>query len=357
MRIDYDRPFAFSILVTAMAASCALAWAAALAVSRSLAPEVVGPAASKFLLNCLILCLLLPASIWCGWQSARKLRRPEALAYALAASMAGVATGWAVAIELLSGQAERLGLLGRLGSYWATVGPEACALAFGVGLARSLAGLARDQAAANGLAAAALQSAQVRALQSDLEGHFLRNCLSSSEALLARDGRSAALYFKRLAALLEAMASDSRKWVTVAEELSFLDRYLRLVQISLDGRLRWHLSAGSEAGSLEVPRLLLQPLVENAVLHGLAGSGGEIRVEASANGARLVLKVENQAVMGGPRPGSPRSGHGLGLAHVRRRLAATYEDDASLSLRLMKNGGSVAELQLPLRGATGGSLA
>jgi hypothetical protein len=174
----------------------------------------------------------------------------------------------------------------------------------------------------------AAREAELRSLRAQIDPHFLFNSLNSISALTTVDPPGA----RRMCVLLgdflrETLALGGEDRITLARELALLDRFLAIERIRFGDRLRSELHAG-DAGGCFVPPLLLQPLVENAVTHGIAHliEGGTIRVSAERHGAWLHIIVENPCDPDRPR----RGGAGVGLANVRARLRATHGGDAAV---------------------------
>ncbi len=165
------------------------------------------------------------------------------------------------------------------------------------------------------------REAELRALRAQLNPHFLFNSLNSISALAAPDPEAARRMCQLLGDFLrQSLSLGGRARVTLGEELTLADRYLAIEQVRFGARLGVEKQADDGALRCLVPPLLLQPLVENAVKHGVADrvEGGVIRIEAHRRGDVLVVGVEN------PRdPDAPsRRGQGLGLENVRARLDA-----------------------------------
>ncbi|MEZ5320240.1 MAG: histidine kinase [Vicinamibacterales bacterium] len=186
----------------------------------------------------------------------------------------------------------------------------------------------RAEAAAAAEARMTADRARLAALRAQVNPHFLFNALHTVGALIATDPDAADRALERLGELLR-YALDGRDQVPLRDEWRFTTDYLAFERLRLGDRLAIdaHLDAG--AGDVEVPPLILQPLVENAVRHGLADrpDRGRISISARVADGRLTLSVRDD---GGGRP-SPR-GSGLGLESIRRRLAATYGPAATLDV-------------------------
>jgi LytS/YehU family sensor histidine kinase len=197
---------------------------------------------------------------------------------------------------------------------------------------------------------AQLQSARLAALRAQLQPHFLYNTLNGIAALVSdvQPARAVAA-IEQLGELLHAsLREDGREEVTVDEEVALAERYLALQGMRFGERLRyeWHVAPG--AGDCLVPVLVLQPIVENAVVHGL-DAGQErltVRIEAlvSAEGLELIVENDGLDLAGGDQR---TAGHGLGLSTTRARLLTAYGDRASLTLKPRAGGGARVRIVLP----------
>ncbi len=210
---------------------------------------------------------------------------------------------------------------------------------------------------------AALRSAaesQLKLLESQLEPHMLFNTLANLRVLIAQDPPRAQAMLDRLIAFLRATLDASRSGLgshSLSEEFARIDDYLELMQTRMGTRLSRQLDFADELGRLSVPPLLLQPLVENAIKHGLEPkvAGGWIRVSAQREGGTLVLSVRDTGAGidgggGADLGGSPPGGSRFGIQQVRERLAALYGKSASLELVAAGDdeGGTLAIVRLPV---------
>ena len=208
--------------------------------------------------------------------------------------------------------------------------------------------------------------AQLRLLQAQIEPHFLFNTLANVHSLMDHDPPKAramlASFTDHLRATLGTLRSETS---TVGHELDLAQSYLQLLQMRMEDRLRFEIDSDPLARGQPLPSLLLQPLVENAVMHGLEPSidGGCVQVRARVDGGRLVLSVQDdgrgpdaasRARPGngpgpGTRPGATPGtrGHGIALANIRERLQARYGSAGSLSIEAT-HPGTRATLSLPL---------
>jgi LytS/YehU family sensor histidine kinase len=208
---------------------------------------------------------------------------------------------------------------------------------------------ARREARERELAAAELEAhlaeARLHALRGQLHPHFLFNALNGVSMLVRAERGAAALeVLAELGELLRAVVADQGAHeVPLADELDFNRRYLALEQVRFGDRLRVSFDSPRELERALVPNLVLQPLVENAVRHGVAknAGAGEVRVRAFRDGERLALEVWND----GPAPGP--EGTGTGLRTTRGRLASLYGDEQELSLGPGPDGGVVARVSVP----------
>ena len=173
------------------------------------------------------------------------------------------------------------------------------------------------------------REAQLQALKLQINPHFLFNSLNSIGALATLDGARAREMCVRLAGFLRSsLGLEHRECIPLAEELALARSYLEVERVRFGDRLRVEEEVEPGCENCAVPALLLQPLVENAVKHGIAGlvEGGSIHVAARRRAGAVTITIENSF-----DPEAAVSGRlGMGLAHVRRRLAVRYGDQAEL---------------------------
>ena len=189
---------------------------------------------------------------------------------------------------------------------------------------------------------------QLRLLQSQVEPHFLFNTLAHLSALIRSDPAQAEKLLLHLNGFLRATLRRNRQEsATLEDELTLLRDYLSIVGVRLGARLRWSFEIDPGLEKLNFPFMLLQPLVENAIKHGIEPkrSGGEVVLRAWREGARLRLSVWDTGI--GLRAHEISADSGVGLDNVRQRLAALYGKNAHLSLRSNAAGGVIVELDLP----------
>lgn len=192
--------------------------------------------------------------------------------------------------------------------------------------------------------------AELARLRSHLEPHFLLNTLNAIAGLVTEDPRQARQLIGTLGDLLRDSVSPDGEMQTLAEQIEWLRRYAQILETRHGGHLAFHWEVGSGTQAALLPRLLLQPLVENAVKHGalMREGGGQITVRTElAEGHKLVCTIEDNGpgLRNETRPGA------FGLTSVRRRLALRYSDAASLRLESSPAGTrSVVELPLEKEG-------
>ena len=193
---------------------------------------------------------------------------------------------------------------------------------------------------------------QLMLLESQLEPHMLFNTLANLRALIGVDAERAQAMLDRLIAFLRASLAGSReRFHPLADEYARLADYLALMQIRMGPRLQMHFELPAELAGASIPPLLLQPLVENSIKHGLEPkvAGGRIDVVARREGDNLVVCVRDDG-LGSPAGSAGRDGTSFGLAHVRERLETLYGTAASFELASAPGGagGTLATVRLPL---------
>lgn len=175
----------------------------------------------------------------------------------------------------------------------------------------------------------AAREAELRALRAQIDPHFLFNSLNSISGLVGVDPARARSMCQRLGDFLrDSLTLGGAGQIPLHREIALVRQYLEIEQVRFGPRLMVGSSVSAQAGTAMVPALLLQPLVENAVRHGIAGlvDGGTVSIVAERAGNAVVIVVEN------PRDPDARGrkGTGLGLDIVRRRLRATFREEASM---------------------------
>ncbi|HJS37656.1 MAG TPA: histidine kinase [Burkholderiales bacterium] len=196
----------------------------------------------------------------------------------------------------------------------------------------------------------ALAEARLQALQSRIRPHFLFNSLNAVLSLIRRDPRRAERALEDLADLFRVLMQDNRSFVPLADELALLERYAALETLRLGERLaiEWELDAAPLDALM--PPMVLQPLLENAVYHGVEPGAGEgrVRVRIERRGARVYVRVENPYI----EEHAHRAGNRMALENIRERLQLFFDAEAAIHMRIAE-GRYVVDMEMPYRTAKG----
>ena len=194
--------------------------------------------------------------------------------------------------------------------------------------------------------------ARLKLLETQLEPHMLFNTLANLRALIASDPDRAIAMLDRLNSYLRVTLSGSRTLAhPLSAEFDRLADYLELMSVRMGARLSYTLDLPDELRDVPVPPLLLQPLVENSIRHGLEPQveGGRITVRARRDGDLLCIEVQDTGLGIEPGPDTPASaGGGFGLSQVRERLGTIFGPRATMRLSAATGGGTCATLHFPL---------
>jgi two-component system LytT family sensor kinase len=187
--------------------------------------------------------------------------------------------------------------------------------------------------------------AELRALRAQINPHFLFNALTTIGYLIQQAPSRALKTLLDLTTLLRSVLRSEGEFTTLGRERELIDCYLRIERERFEERLEYTLQIPEALCRLAVPSLIVQPLVENAVKHGIAGAreGGTVTVTARLD-RDLLIVVRNT---GAPLSTRRDTGSGVGLENVTRRLEHYYGVDASLTVRRATDGATIAELRLP----------
>jgi LytS/YehU family sensor histidine kinase len=192
----------------------------------------------------------------------------------------------------------------------------------------------------------ALSDAELRALEAQLNPHFLFNCLNSIRGMIVEDAGQAQDMVTKLANILRYSLQRNRSHTVPLEtEVKAVSDYLALESIRFEDRLHIHLQLADEARKIEIPSMLLQTLVENAIKHGVerVPESADLSIRAVLEGALLRIEVENSGSLQTPPPQSTQ----IGLANARERLRILYAERASLNLLASGQGRVTATLLIP----------
>ena len=197
--------------------------------------------------------------------------------------------------------------------------------------------------------------ARMEALQNQINPHFLFNTLNSVSSLVRFDPDRARELIIKLANILRRLLHSSDSFVPLREELEFIDNYLD-IEVVRFGPDKLRVVKELDPASLDamVPSMLLQPLIENSIKHGLSSKidGGSIYLRSRFSGSNLIIEVEDDGVgMGAAqfleRP-SGLGGTGIGMANVAERLKVLYADTARMTLDSRQGKGTLVRLRLPI---------
>jgi len=284
--------------------------------------------------------------------------RRHALVHLAAAPLVAFAANVAVVLMFWAsrGRFDGLAALAREGAVWAVARFLLALLVYAVVLALTGAVLhfreTRERELRLARVEAQLAEARLLALSAQLRPHFLFNTLHTIGQLW-RSGRAddADAVLDRLGAMFHRVTrSTSRVAIPLGEELELVGDYLAIEQARFRDRLRARVVAPTDTLDCPVPPLILQPLVENAVRHGIsaASSAGVVEVSARRDDGRLILTVRDDGPGVGAAPASP--GAGMGLRNARERLAQLYGSAARLHVSDAPGGGALVRVEIPVAG-------
>ncbi|MEM1434798.1 MAG: histidine kinase [Pseudomonadota bacterium] len=201
-----------------------------------------------------------------------------------------------------------------------------------------------------------LAETELKVLQAQIEPHFLFNTLGNIQSLIHDEPDKADAMLTRLTTLLRGSLGNARsRSTTLAQELELTRAFLEIQQIRMGDRLQFSIATGPGCGQIQIPPLLIQPLVENAITHGIEVEAGPGTIEIDVRTEDGMLEVSVSDSGPGPeadpqRPSPMRSSKGTGtaLANIRARLHTAYGHHGSLQLFALKPKGTRAQLRLPL---------
>jgi LytS/YehU family sensor histidine kinase len=194
-----------------------------------------------------------------------------------------------------------------------------------------------------------LMSARLHALKMQLQPHFLFNTLNAITVLVRQQkGKDAEQMLGHLSDLLRGVLEDvDAQEVSLRRELEYLQLYLAIEQVRFPDRLRVEVSVDPETQESSVPQLILQPIVENAIRHGIgrSSSAGRILISASKVDGTVELRVQDDGP--GLRPSDSSEEEGIGLANTRARLQQLYGQNARLEIENCDRGGVIVTMNIP----------
>jgi signal transduction histidine kinase len=281
---------------------------------------------------------------------ARRAGRVAVTAYFMGVSTAGVIAGFWIATRLLGRD-----ILPRLGDPRWIIAIAVTSLVISIVIAviffwreksaQAEAALEREQRRVADIEREATV-ANLRALQAQIEPHFLFNTLANVTGLIDADPARAKHMLETFIRFLRAsLAATRRSTTTLADEFALIGDFLEVLRVRMGDRLRVRLDLPAELSTIEIPPMLVQPLVENAIRHGLETKveGGVIELSARRDGERLVLEVADTGT--GFRDATSA---GVGLANVRERLLLAHGAKARLTIRENAPQGTIVAIELPL---------
>lgn len=205
----------------------------------------------------------------------------------------------------------------------------------------------RDEQLRNAQLASQLAQSQLRTLRVQLQPHFLFNTLNAISALALADPMQARLMIARLSDLLRLTLEERHALeVPLSREMELLSCYLDIQQVRFQDRLSTHIDVAMDTVHAAVPSMILQPLVENALRHGLLDKpeAGQLQIVSRREGGELYLRVDDDGL------GLPDGvSEGLGLGNTRTRLQVLFGEAASVALARKAEGGTRVELRFPFR--------
>lgn len=283
------------------------------------------------------------------WEGSIPTRRPLFFAVILIGGLIGQAVGTVLAGRILNFPPPTLGNMAA-GLPFTLIMAAAAILHMHNrdSLARARAVAAEEKARTAIIERQALQ-AQLQLLQAQIEPHMLFNTLANLQGMISIDAPAAQRMLDQLIQYLRATLSSSRAEVTtLAQEFTLLEAYLGLMSVRMGPRLAYTLTLPDALRRATVPPMLLQPLVENAIIHGLEPKveGGHVTVRAHFSQGLLTLDVSDTGL--GPDAPPIKTGTRLGLSNTQERLKALFGDHGKLTLDANVPHGAVARLTFPL---------
>ena len=222
----------------------------------------------------------------------------------------------------------------------------------------ALARVAQERERRAGQLEAALAKARLEVLKGQLQPHFLFNALNTVSSLIQAEPEKAEAVLARIGDLLRMTLQEANNSaIPLRREVAFLERYLDIQQMRFADRLRVVLDVPADVSEALVPTLLLQPLAENAIRHGIEPrpAGGTLRLSAARSGGELCIELHDDGVgiSADGRNGHGTAGHGVGLANTRQRLEELYGARHHFSVAPDPAGGTVVTIRIPWQAEDG----
>ncbi|HEY9141279.1 MAG TPA: sensor histidine kinase [Bryobacteraceae bacterium] len=194
-----------------------------------------------------------------------------------------------------------------------------------------------------------LVEARLANLTSQINPHFLFNTLNSVSSLIRTDPNQARVMVVKLSKVLRRLLRKHENFSTLREELSFIEDYLAIEVVRFGDKLRFEKDVAEDTLDMLVPSMLLQPLVENSIKHGIGGKieGGTIRIRTSRGGSRLHLLVEDDGVGISEEKLATVLDHGIGVSNVHERLKVLFGNDYRMWIESQPGQGTRVQLEVP----------
>jgi signal transduction histidine kinase len=193
--------------------------------------------------------------------------------------------------------------------------------------------------------------AELRALRAQINPHFLFNALTTIGYLIQTAPERALGTLMRLSGLLRGVLKSGEELVSIDEELDLIEAYLDIERARFEDRLRVFIDVPWELRSIRIPALVIQPLVENAIKHGISEclAGGEVRISARLGEAEVLVSVVNTGVGTTDFAIESRQGHGLGLSNIQQRLQRYGAGASAVTIRSAPGVGTTVDIRIPLQ--------
>jgi sensor histidine kinase YesM len=196
------------------------------------------------------------------------------------------------------------------------------------------------------------REAELKALKAQINPHFLFNALNSVNSLMVKDPERAREMNAQLAGILRyALDGSEKEIVTLRQEMDFVEDYLGIEKIRLGNKLQIQINVGDGLMDIKVPPMTLQPIVENAIKHGIAGTakGGSVSIRAEVVDDKLKFQVHDTGPGFDARKNNAMHERGLGLRNTLEQLKRLYDDNFSFSIENNKPSGCIVTLCIPIR--------
>jgi signal transduction histidine kinase len=200
--------------------------------------------------------------------------------------------------------------------------------------------------------------AELRALRAQINPHFLFNALTTIGYLIQTAPERALGTLMRLSGLLRGVLRSGEEFVTIGEELDLIEAYLDIERARFEDRLRVYIDVPWELRSVRIPALVIQPLVENAIKHGISEclAGGEVRISARVQENEALISVLDTGIGVTEATIAARKARGLGLSNIEQRLKRYGNLDKPLIIRSIPGAGTTVEIRIPIQSTEAASL-